>query len=164
MAQPIVMPSMGMYTEEGVLSAWLRAVGTRVEMGEPILEITTEKVTFEVQAPAAGILHQAAEVGASLHVEALLGYILADGEAPPAGNGSRAPQLPARSAVPHSAPIVPTARQANAPVKATPAARRLASQHGVDLTAIDGSGPGGRIVEADVLAILSQQPERKAPL
>lgn len=80
MPQAIVMPEMGMYMEEGVVTRWLRPQGARVEAGEPILEITTEKVTFEVPAPASGILHCAAEVGASLPVQALMGYILAEGE------------------------------------------------------------------------------------
>ena len=88
MPQPIVMPSMGMYTEEGVLSTWLKPSGARVQVEDPVLEITTEKVTFEVPAPAAGILHHVAQVGATLHVQELIGYILAEGESPP-GEGDR---------------------------------------------------------------------------
>jgi len=81
--QAIVMPQMGMYMEEGVVTNWLRPDGAHVETGEPILEITTEKVTFEVPAPESGILHRVTQVGASLPVQALLGYILAEGEAIP---------------------------------------------------------------------------------
>lgn len=158
MPQRIVMPSMGMYTEEGVLTAWLRPAGARVEMGEAIAEITTEKVTFEVPSPIAGILHHVAEVGASLQVEALMGYILAEGEAlphivepevgPPHVRSDDAPRAPA-------APEAP--RPGGPPPRASPAARRLAAQHGIDLHLVKGSGPGGRIVEADVLAKVSQQ-------
>ena len=83
MPQAIVMPQMGMYMEEGAITNWLRPQGACVETGEPILEITTDKVTFEIPAPAPGILHRVAEVGATLPVEALLGYILAEGEAIP---------------------------------------------------------------------------------
>src|SRR2546425_11081358 len=79
------MPSMGMYTEEGVLTAWLRQAGAGVTLGEPVAEITTEKATFEIPAPEEGILHPVAAIGTTLRVEVLMGYILPDGEAPPAG-------------------------------------------------------------------------------
>jgi pyruvate/2-oxoglutarate dehydrogenase complex dihydrolipoamide acyltransferase (E2) component len=156
LAHAIVMPEMGMYMEEGVLTTWLRLEGARVEAGEPILEISTEKVTFEVPAPSAGILHRAAEVGANLQVQALLGYILAEGESIPLASerqliADREPVAPPRSQV-----LAETPRSAGPP-KASPAARRLAAQHGIDLSLIKGSGPGGRIVEADVLARVSQQ-------
>lgn len=157
MPQAIVMPEMGMYMEEGALTNWLRPEGARVESGEPILEITTEKVTFEVPAPASGVLHRAAEVGASLPVQALLGYILAEGEAIP---GATEPERPAAlgrgNGMPTSQPAPENARPAGPP-KASPAARKLAAQHGIDLNLIKGSGPGGRIIEADVLARVSQQ-------
>jgi len=91
-ARAIVMPSMGMYTEEGVLTAWLRAEGSRVTVGEPVAEITTEKATFEIPAPEGGILHAVAAVGTALRVEALMGYVLQDGEAVP---GSTFPSLSA---------------------------------------------------------------------
>ena len=146
-----------MYMEEGVLTAWLRPEGARVETGEPILEITTEKVTFEVPSPATGILHRVAEVEASVQVQALLGYILAEGEAVPDASerevatshvGGNSPRYS------HSSPETP---RSGAVPKASPAARRLASQHGIDLHLVKGSGPGGRIVEADILARVSQQ-------
>jgi len=146
------MPEMGMYMEEGVLSNWLRPEGARVQAGEPILEITTEKVTFEVPAPAPGILHRAAEVGANLRVQALLGYILAEGEAIP---GTTADGLPADHARGRekrdSQPASDASRPAGS-LRVSPAARQLAAQHGIDLSSIHGSGPGGRIVAADVLA------------
>lgn len=159
MPHRIVMPSMGMYTEEGVLTAWLRPAGARVEAGEPILEITTEKVTFEVPASASGVLHPVAEIGASLQVEALLGYILAEGEVSPGdtkqnlaptlepGDGLRKPPTEAKE----------ESSRSGGPLKASPAARRLAAQHGVDLSVVKGSGPGGRIIEADVLAKVGRQ-------
>ena len=152
MPRPIVMPSMGMYTEEGVLTAWLRPAGTRVVAGEPVVEITTEKATFEIPAPEAGILYPAAKVGTNLRVESLMGYILAEGEAAPVDTAQKAAPASARSetAPPSSAPL--EVRPADGPLRASPAARRLATQHGVDLKQVTGSGPGGRVVEADVLA------------
>ena len=152
MAQPIVMPSMGMYTEEGVLSAWLKPAGARVEIGEAIAEITTDKVTFEIPSSASGILHPVAEVGATLRVQELLGYILAEGEASPLSTESRAAFVHEgeRSVAP--SPLPQENQQGDRPMRASPAARRLANQYGIDLRLVQGTGPGGRIVEADVLA------------
>lgn len=156
MPRPIVMPSMGMYTEEGVLTAWLRPAGARVEAGEPVAEITTEKVTFEIPAPAAGILHPVAGVGTNLRVETLMGYILGEGEKAPVVTVEKAaPALASREASPASA--LQESQPATGLVRASPAARRLAAQHGIDLTQVAGSGPGGRIVEADVIAKVSQR-------
>jgi pyruvate dehydrogenase E2 component (dihydrolipoamide acetyltransferase) len=156
-ARAIVMPSMGMYTEEGVLTAWLRAPGTRVAPGEPIAEITTEKATFEIPAPEEGILHQVATVGTTLRVEVLMGYILRDGEAAPSetiGSASAAP----RSATPANLASNPNAESSSVgPLRATPVAKRLAAQHGIDLKQVTGSGPGGRIVEADIQALVSKR-------
>jgi pyruvate dehydrogenase E2 component (dihydrolipoamide acetyltransferase) len=139
------MPSFGMYTVEGTLVKWLEPAGAHVAEGRPILEIETDKATQEVIAPAEGRLHHVAAEGDLVSEQGLLGYILGDGEEPPAR-----PE-PARE----TAGPVPTA--------ATPAARRLAREHGLELSALTGSGPGGRIVEADVQAALSLPGER-APL
>ncbi len=156
MPQPIVMPSMGMYTEEGVLSTWLKPSGARVEIEDPVLEITTEKVTFEVPAPAAGILHHVAQVGATLHVQELIGYILAEGESLPSAAAEPASRDVACNVLPTADQALPAAPKAAAPVRATPAARRLALQHGIDLSRVKATGPGGRIVEADILALIPE--------
>jgi pyruvate dehydrogenase E2 component (dihydrolipoamide acetyltransferase) len=159
--RPIVMPSMGMYTEEGVLTGWLRPAGARVEAGEPVVEITTEKAAFEIPAPATGILCPMAEVGTNLRVEALMGYILAEGEKAPVVTVEEVSPVLSRGASGAS-----FATQENRPVavpmRASPAARRLAAQVGIDLAQLTGSGPGGRIVEADVLAKASQRDTARA--
>ena len=109
MARPIVMPSLGMYTSEGTVTDWLHSPGDRVEAGEQVVEITTEKATYQIEAPEAGVLHAVVEIGTSLPVQALIGYILAPGEdppatptgpapAPPAARGSGAPSPPGRLA------------------------------------------------------------------
>jgi pyruvate/2-oxoglutarate dehydrogenase complex dihydrolipoamide acyltransferase (E2) component len=155
----IVMPSMGMYTEEGVLTAWLRPAGARVEIGEAIVEITTEKVTFEVPSPAAGILHHVAEPGANLSVEALMGYVLADGETLASVSEPAVAQVDQLDDRPRKSPAADESSRSGGSLRASPAAKRLATQHGVDLHLVKGSGPGGRIVEVDVLAKVS--PQRK---
>ena len=159
MAKPVVMPSLGMYTEEGTLTAWLRPTGTRVEAGEAIAEITTEKVTLEIPSPASGILHHIGAIGVSLHVEAVLGYILADGEALPttAANRNTLPSERGDGRQKSSATQTQEGSRTGGPLRVSPAARKLAAQHGIDLHQVKGSGPGGRIVEADILARVSQE-------
>jgi pyruvate dehydrogenase E2 component (dihydrolipoamide acetyltransferase) len=152
-ARAIVMPSMGMYTEEGVLTAWLRSAGSRVSVGEPVAEITTEKATFEIPAPEEGTLHPVAAVGTTLRVEVLMGYILRDGEPVPSATTESATR---ESRVPASVPSISNQDVgARTPLRATPVAKRMAAQHGIDLKQVTGSGPGGRIVEADIQALIA---------
>jgi pyruvate dehydrogenase E2 component (dihydrolipoamide acetyltransferase) len=180
MARPIVMPSLGMYTTEGTLTEWLRPPGTEVKAGEPVITITTEKATYEVEAPEAGILHAVAQVGAVIQDQGLLGYILAPGEAPPAepAAGTPAPAAAgARSAAQGEREGAALANRAGEAVqadaqggvrptgeevRASPVARRLAREQGIDITTLKGTGPGGRIVEADVLAAAADKPPSRA--
>lgn len=156
MARAIVMPSMGMYTEEGVLTAWLRPAGTRVAMGDPVAEITTEKATFEIPAPEEGILHPVATIGTSLRVEALMGYILRNGESAPTrtADGAGAAQTSVPFAEASSSPKLEA--PAAGPLRASPLAKKLAARHGINLLRVKGTGPGGRIVEVDILALVSE--------
>ncbi len=121
-----------MYTAEGNLGRWLVPAGSTVEAGDLIVEVVTEKATYEVESPGSGILHPVAVEGENLTVEGLIGWILAEGEALPEPEGAKRSE-PER-------------------IKASPVARRLAAEKGVDLATLTGTGPGGRIVEADVLA------------
>src|SRR5436305_8558186 len=129
------MPSFGMYTAEGNLGRWLVPGGAAVQGGDLIVEIVTEKATYEVESPASGVLHPVAVEGENLTVEGLIGWILAAGEAPPG-----------------SEPAPSTSTMSADRIKASPIARRLAAEKGIDLASLTGTGPGGRIVEADVLA------------
>jgi pyruvate dehydrogenase E2 component (dihydrolipoamide acetyltransferase) len=164
MAQPIVMPSLGMFTAEGTLTAWLRPPGAPVAADEPVAEITTEKTTQEIVAPAAGILHQVAAIGTNLPIQGLIGYVLAENEPPPAAppdaervrRGDAEKQtvpLPASPRLPISAP----GEVGGGEVRASPIARRLAADNSIDLATLVGSGPGGRIVEADVQAAIARK-------
>jgi len=146
MAQRIVMPTFGMYTVEATLVRWLVPAGARVEAGDSIVEIEAEKASYEVEAPASGIVHPTAAEGEGLQVEGLMGWILAEGETPPTdGGAAETASSPLPAAPERSSPRSPA-------VKASPAAKKLAAEKGVDLTTLAGTGPGGRIVEADVLA------------
>lgn len=153
------MPSFGMYTAEGKLVAWLEPDRAQVKQGQPILEIETEKAVERLVAPAAGVLHQITPPGTQVKEEALLGYILRDGEAlPAAGTASGAPTRPAARESAPSAPPPPPSSSSTPPARiiASPIARRLAAEAGLDLGGIAGTGPGGRIVEADVKAAVAK--------
>ncbi|HET9767577.1 MAG TPA: dihydrolipoamide acetyltransferase family protein [Thermoanaerobaculia bacterium] len=161
MAVRIVMPTFGMYTAEGVLARWLVEPGEHVQAGELVAEITTEKASYDLEAPAGGVLHQVAKVGDPLAIEGLIGYVLDQGEAPPVEESVATVEatwhVPAQGddePVPVRGLPAPAATptEGYARAKASPAARRLAAERGVDLGNVVGSGPGGRIVEADVLA------------
>ncbi len=160
MPRQIVMPVMGMYTDEGVLTSWLRPAGEQVEAGEAVAEITTEKTTFEVPAPASGALHPVLGVGANLRVEDLMGYILAEGETLPTS------ELPQPRTTPDNQgnPSKQYAQPGKVRPVASPVARRLAAQHGVDLSGVKGTGPGGRIVEADVRSQLTAASDNRRVL
>ena len=142
-----------MYTADGTLVSWLHPTGAAVREGQPVLEIETDKATHEVPAPASGLLHHVLPAGAELKEQMVIGYVLAEGEKPPA--------LALVDA--HPGPL-PAGRGEDAPaeasswVNASPIARRLAHEHGIPLTGVSGTGPGGRVVEADVLAMANRSP------
>jgi len=151
-ARAIVMPSLGMYTVEGTLAQWLRPQGARVEAGEVVATIETEKANFEIEVADGGILHRVAEIGTVLPLQALIGYVLAEGEAAPSVSAEPDSDAPA-SVTKFPAAGLPGEQRSG--VRASPIAKRLAAEHGIDLARVSGSGPGGRIVEADVLAAVA---------
>jgi pyruvate dehydrogenase E2 component (dihydrolipoamide acetyltransferase) len=150
----VIMPALELAQETGKILKWLRNPGDRVSKGEPIVEIETDKVTVEVEAPASGVLREvSAGPGDVVPVGKTIALIFAAGEAGAAG--STAPVTPAASAAATGAvPASPTAVNA-APVKASPLARKIAEQHGVDLARVTTSS--GRIEKADVLAFVESQ-------
>ena len=159
MAVHIVMPRLGDFMTEGIVARWAKGQGDAVAQGELIAEIESEKLNYELEATSDGILHQAVDEGATVGVDDVIGYLLAEGEAPPQ------PQQPAAAAVtaPASAPRrrAPS-RVAGDVVPSTPGARRLAANLGVDISQVTPTGPRGRVVDADVRAYHeAQQP--KAP-
>jgi pyruvate dehydrogenase E2 component (dihydrolipoamide acetyltransferase) len=146
------MPALGVAQETGKVLKWLCSEGDEVEQGTPLLEIETDKVTVEVEAPAAGTLAgiRCAE-GADVPVGHVVALILAVGEeAPAAAHAAVDPAEPAAvSAAPGgngSGSAVPLARR---PL-ASPKARRIAKERGVDLSSLTGSGPRGAVLAADV--------------
>ena len=157
MATEIKMPQLGLTMEEGTVERWLKAEGDSVKVGEPILEITTDKLTNEVEAEAEGVLLKiVAPEGADVPVQGLLGYIGQPGEQVDGG----AP-APAPAAAPAAAPAPAAPAAKGGKVRISPLARKIALQMGVDYTTLTGTGPSGRIIKRDVLA--AAESAAKAP-
>jgi len=136
--------------EEGTILTWLKKDGDVVAVGEELVEIEVDKATTTYAAEAQGVLRILAAQGVTLNVGALMARVDADaepGSAKPTSELVRA-SAPARSSIDGAAPE----GSQTAGVPATPLARRIASEHHVDLTTVEGSGPGGRITKADVAA------------
>src|SRR5262245_49751464 len=147
MATNVIMPALELAQETGKILRWIKSPGDSVAKGEPLLEIETDKVTVEVEAPASGILRDVtAGVGDVVPVGKTIAVIVAPDEA-----RTRPPGVPT-SGAPAPAGSAPSAVE---PVKASPLARRLAEQHGVDLTRLKTAS--GRIEKADVLAYVEAQ-------
>ncbi|WP_322794559.1 E3 binding domain-containing protein, partial [Bellilinea sp.] len=160
MAREVIMPKFGFTQETAEIVRWLKKEGDAVEAGDPIAEVTTDKVNMEVEAPASGILADLRyKEGDVVPVTEVICYILAPGEQAPAAAGS-APQA---TAAPSAAAEVSAAAplQSAPQVKATPLAERIAREAGLELQGIQGSGPSGKITRRDVEAALSRQPGGK---
>ena len=157
MATSIVMPQLGYDMREGTVVRWIKQEGDAVAPNEVIAEIETDKAVVEFKPTTGGVLRrivagegEAIPVGNLIAVIADADETLPDGLAAPT---AAAPQ-PETPTTPADTPVPPSAAtpSATGEVRASPIARRLAREHCVDLAAVTGSGPGGRIVEADVLA------------
>lgn len=158
MATAIIMPKAGMSMEEGTVVKWLKAEGDRVEQGEPLLEILTDKVNMEVEAQAAGtlikILKQEGEV---VPVTQTIGYIGNPGEKPeeaeePEGEEAKIPEKEAETAAAKAAGGAVKLTATAGKIAATPAARRIASEKNIDLGQVKATGRFGEIKARDVLA------------
>jgi pyruvate dehydrogenase E2 component (dihydrolipoamide acetyltransferase) len=159
----VIMPKMGDGMEEGTLLSWSRKDGDKVKAGEVIGEIQTDKAVLELEAPGKGILTGfLIQEGQTVPVGVPIAAILKEGESLPADwgrAGAAAPTAPSEEA-PVEALVEAAAVEAPAAparVKASPLARRIAADAGIDLSAVEGSGPGGRIVEKDVRAAMAEQ-------
>ncbi len=153
MAGNVTMPKWGLTMKEGKVSRWLKAEGDTIQKGEPLFEVETEKITNVVEATVGGVLFQiVVPAGTVVPVGTVVAVIAEPGEQPARVEGiqmgeiSEGPSPTGTKPAPPK-PEVPTEKKF---VPASPAARRLAKELGVDLARVSGSGPGGRITEADV--------------
>jgi len=166
MATNILMPALSPTMTEGNLARWLKQEGERIKAGDVIAEIETDKATMEVEAVDEGILGRILVPAGTqgVKVNDVIAVLVEAGEAvPAAGAAPKAAAAPAAAPAPVTAPVAaapaPVAPPASGDrVFASPLARRMAAQAGVDISKIAGSGPNGRIVKADVDAALSRGP------
>jgi pyruvate dehydrogenase E2 component (dihydrolipoamide acetyltransferase) len=148
--------------ETGTILEWLVEPGTSVKSGDPLVRLATDKVDADVEAEDAGLFHPVAEVGQDLPPGTLIGWLLAEGEAVPAAGPGRTDRAadgatelvvaePGATVPADSAPERPAANNSSGRLFASPNAKRVARERGVDITGLHGTGPNGRIVTADVL-------------
>ena len=157
MALEILMPALSPTMEEGTLAKWLVKAGDTVKSGQILAEIETDKATMEFEAVDEGVIGEilVAEGTAGVKVNAAIAILLEAGEKPgavpaPVKPTAAVAAAPVVAAVSVAATVAPVAKATGARVFASPLARRIAAEKGLDLTAIAGSGPHGRIVRADV--------------
>jgi 2-oxoglutarate dehydrogenase E2 component (dihydrolipoamide succinyltransferase) len=158
----IKVPALGESITEALVASWLKPVGARVEVDEPLVELETDKITVEVPAPAAGVLsRQGAEEGATVNIGDVIGLIdeAAAGADAPAEAEATEKKPEATEKKPEATEKKPAAseEEAEAPAQASPSvtpampsARAEARRSGVDLGTVEGSGRGGRILKEDV--------------
>ena len=170
MATNITMPQMGFDMTEGTIANWLKNEGDPVLKGDPIAEIETDKTTIQIEAFASGVLAKiVVPAGGKVPVGATIGIIAAAGEAVAAGGSApvaaaKGPE-PVDVLKPTAAPVTaaPVAASGAGAANATPVARRMAEEMGVDLARISGSGRDGQITKGDVDAYLASAKPAPAP-
>jgi pyruvate dehydrogenase E2 component (dihydrolipoamide acetyltransferase) len=148
------MPALGMAQETGKLVRWFKREGETVTKGEPLMEVETDKAAVEVESPATGTLAGiTATEGQDIAVGLAIAMILGPGESLPAAPPKAAAPASPKSVSPHAEAGKTDLAQAPPPgrLSASPKARRLAEERGVDLSMVAGTGPGGAILEEDVL-------------
>src|SRR5713101_8043613 len=165
MATDVIMPALGVAQEKGTLLNWHKAEGQSVTKGEPLMEVETDKATVEIEAPASGILtNVTASVGDEVPVGNRIAVILAPGEAlqPHSRNEPGSQTKAIAQPNPPISPFVKgglkgdlavseTSPFAAARILASPAAKRIAKEKGIDLASLKGSGPEGAVLAEDVV-------------
>ena len=190
-AVDVVMPQMGVSVSEGTITKWLKQQGEEVTADEPLLEISTDKVDTEVPSPGTGILQEIlVQEGETVEVGTKLAVIGSGAAAPPAQEAPPEPatqeaadesaaaaeaetdtptpaeqpeEQPAQPAPPAPAPPAPSGDGSGAPSFVSPVVARIASEHGVDVQQVPGSGRGGRVTKKDILDFIESGPPAEAP-
>jgi pyruvate dehydrogenase E2 component (dihydrolipoamide acetyltransferase) len=180
MATDVVMPQMGESIFEGTITKWLKKPGDKVERDEPLFEISTDKVDAEIPSPSAGVLKEIkVNEGQTVPIQTVVAVIDGAGSAaaaapapapapakataPAAATAATAPASPAavRPAAPfaaaptQAAPAAAPPRSSGERIHSSPLVRRMAAEHGIDLTTIPGTGAGGRISKQDIEAVIA---------
>jgi pyruvate dehydrogenase E2 component (dihydrolipoamide acetyltransferase) len=161
MATEFLMPKLGLTMEEGTITEWLVADGATVDVGVAVLRIETDKTETDVESVAAGRLHVVGQAGQTFACGERIAWVLAPGEQPPA-SGAPAPAVPAATAanltptIDHGADAEPAAMHDGGRIIASPLAKRLARERGLDLRGIRGTGPGQRVIAIDLEGVTAQ--------
>jgi len=172
MPTDIIMPQMGESIVEGTITKWLKKPGDKIQRDEPLFEISTDKVDAEIPAPASGVLQEIkVSEGTTVGVNTVVGTIAADGEtaaapakAAPAAAASapaekKEEKKPAAAAAPAETPSdfpAPSAEEGSEEARSSPLVRKIAREHGVNLSQVSGSGLGGRITKQDIMAFIER--------
>jgi len=180
MATDVVMPQMGESIFEGTITKWLKKPGDKVERDEPLFEISTDKVDAEIPSPSAGVLKEIkVNEGQTVPIQTVVAVIDGAGSAaavpapapapakaaapPTSATATPAPPPAARPAAPapvaaaptQAAPAAVPPRSGGERIHSSPLVRRMAAEHGIDLTTIPGTGAGGRISKQDIEAVIA---------
>src|SRR5271157_3371397 len=157
LATKVIMTKLGLTMKEGTVVNWLKKEGESVEKGEPLLEVETEKISSELEAPASGILLKiTAQKGATVPVSGLLG-IIGEPDEDVSSIQDNAIEVEISAAAPETEVPKPVVNEVSTErVRISPLARKIAEEQKVDLTKIKGTGPDGRIVKEDVLRVLGK--------
>jgi pyruvate dehydrogenase E2 component (dihydrolipoamide acetyltransferase) len=164
MAKVVVMPKLGLTMTEGTVSSWLKKEGDEVKEGEPLFEVETDKLTNTIEATASGVLRKIiVAAGATVPVLDKVAVIAAaDEDISGLLSGGAAPAAEAAPAAAAAAPAA--AAPAGGHVVASPRAKKLAKEKGIDIALVKGTGPNGRITEDDVNNYIpAPQPRRLPP-
>jgi 2-oxoglutarate dehydrogenase E2 component (dihydrolipoamide succinyltransferase) len=172
MATDIIMPQMGESIVEGTITKWLKKPGDKVQRDEPLFEISTDKVDAEIPAPASGVLQEIKVTeGTTVGVNTVVGTIASDGEgaaapkaapkaaeasAPAAPTASSKPQAPPPAPAPAPAPAA-SAQSEEEEARSSPLVRKIAREHGINLSQVSGTGLGGRITKQDIMQFIENQ-------
>lgn len=174
----VIMPQMGESIAEGTVSRWLKKVGDSVKRDEPLFEISTDKVDAEIPSPSAGILVEIhIGEGQTVAVDTVVALLETDAAAATAAPAASAPSPAPAAAMPAPTPAAVSVVAPSAPVaasvvpaapagsledrlrtKSSPLVRKMAAEHGVELTGLTGTGIAGRVTRKDLEAFLSSQP------
>lgn len=164
MPTEVIMPKVDMDMEAGTIAAWHVEEGASVAKGDALFDIETDKAAMEVESPASGTLrHICAQAGDTARIGDCIAWIFAEGEVAERPADPRvatpSPVGEAEKTLPATTSAIPAGK-----IRATPLARRLARQNGIDLSAVPGSGPRGRISRKDVEAAVHADSHRPAPV
>ena len=166
MATNVLMPQLGESIAEGTIVRWNKAVGDPVDRDEPLFEISTDKVDAEIPSPAAGVLTEIrVAAGETVPIDSVVAVIgrTAAGDSDPPAPPSREPNAPAAphaggaAGSPSAPPVAAAPADAPAARGLSPLVRRLVREHGVDPSAVRGTGAGGRITRDDVLQYVERR-------